>query len=187
MSSGVEQLNLKNKLRKTWFPFFGRFGKLNEVQSATIPYLLAGQNIIISSPTASGKTEAVFAPLVENLQGSEGLSGPYILYLAPTRALVNNISYRLKDILQACGLRAAVRTGDRPEYTIKKPEQVLFTTPESFDSMLCRYPHIWQALKAVILDEIHLIDGGDRGDQLRVLLERIRQEHALEPLQYAAL
>lgn len=183
----AETTHIKNKLRKTWVPFFGRFGKLNEVQLASIPYLLSGENVIISSPTASGKTEAVFAPLVETFQGSGAVMGPHILYLAPTRALVNNIYYRLKDILMACGLRAAVRTGDRPEYSIKKPEQVLFTTPESLDSMLCRHPQIWKSLKAVVLDEIHLIDGGYRGDQLRVLLERLRLEHAAKPLQYAAL
>ncbi|MGA1844009.1 MAG: helicase-related protein, partial [bacterium] len=94
---------------------------------------------------------------------------------------------RLDAVLERCGLRAAVRTGDRPEYSLKRPEQVLFTTPESLDSMLCRIPSIWKTLKAVILDEIHLVDATYRGDQVRILLERIRREHAPGPLQYAAL
>ncbi|OGW17561.1 MAG: hypothetical protein A3G93_01300 [Nitrospinae bacterium RIFCSPLOWO2_12_FULL_45_22] len=187
MHSTAELFSLKKKLRKTWSPFFSRFGRLNPIQLAAIPCILAGENVIISSPAASGKTEAAFAPLVERLEGSGTDTGLNILYVAPTRALVNNIYYRLKDILERCGLRAAMRTGDRPEYSVRKPEQVLFTTPESLDSMLCRYPQIWKTLKAIILDEIHLVDASYRGDQLRVLLERIRWEHVTEPLHYAAL
>jgi ATP-dependent Lhr-like helicase len=187
MISPLEILNLKKTLRNVWHPFFGRFGRINPIQIAVIPHILTGKNVILSSPAASGKTEAIFAPLVERLICQGFKEGLQILYLAPTRALVNNIYYRLKDALRECGLSASIRTGDYPRYSLKHPEQVLFTTPESFDSMLCRYPSIWKSLKAIILDEIHLIDGNYRGDQLRILLERIRQEHATSPLQYAAL
>ncbi len=181
----VKLAMLKKKLNKTRGPFFGRFGGLNPLQLAVIPSILAGENVIVSSPAASGKTEAAFAPLVERLETNQAQLG--ILYVAPTRALVNNIYYRLKDVLKMCGVGSAVRTGERREYSIKKPEQVLFTTPESLDSLLCRQPQIWKTLKAIILDEIHLLDAGFRGDQLRVLLERIRQEHTTAPLQYVAL
>lgn len=182
-----EFLSIKKQLKKTWSPFFGRFGRLNPVQLAVIPHILAGENVIIASPTASGKTEAVFAPLVERIHERVIERNLTILYISPTRALVNNIYVRLKDVLNQCGLQVAVRTGDRPEFSIKEPEHVLFTTPESLDSMLCRHPYIWKGLKAIILDEIHLIDAGYRGDQLRVLLERIRLEHLTSPPQYAAL
>lgn len=182
-----EFLNIKKRLKRTWGPFFGRFGNLNPVQLAAIPHILEGENVIIASPTASGKTEAVFAPLVERIHETGAEKGLSILYISPTRALVNNIHARLSCILKECELRAAVKTGDRPEFSSKDPEHVLFTTPESFDSMLCRHPHIWKGLKAIILDEIHLIDAGYRGDQLRILLERIRFEHMRSSLQYAAL
>jgi len=127
----AELAMLKKKLKKTRGPFFGRFGGLNPLQLAVIPSILAGENVIVSSPAASGKTEAAFAPLVERLETNQAQLG--ILYVAPTRALVNNIYYRLKDVLKMCGVGSAVRTGERREYSIKKPEQVLFTTPESLD------------------------------------------------------
>jgi ATP-dependent Lhr-like helicase len=182
-----EFLSIKKRLKRAWSPFFGRFGSLNPIQLAVIPHVLRGENVIIASPTASGKTEAVFAPLVERIHESGAERGLTILYISPTRALVNNIYTRLNGILKQCGLLAAVKTGDRPEFSIKEPEHVLFTTPESLDSLLCRQPNIWNGLKAIILDEIHLIDAGYRGDQLRILLERIRFEHMRLPLQYAAL
>jgi len=187
MKQAEELSRLKQGLPRTWAPFFGRFGRLNPLQMAVIPRILAGENVIVSSPAATGKTEAAFAPLVERLEGKAAGTGVLILYVSPTRALVNDIYVRLNAVLERCGLQAAVRTGDRPEYSIKRPEQVLFTTPESLDSMLCRIPSIWKTLQAVILDEIHLVDATYRGDQVRILLERIRRKHAAGPLQYAAL
>ncbi len=187
MNQSTVNLQYKKKLKKTWGSFFARFGKLNPVQIAVIPPLLEGKNVIICSPTASGKTEAVFAPIIERIQPVKEEIGLHLLYVAPTRALVNNIYYRLESVIKMCGMKIAIRTGDRREYSMKKPEHLLLTTPESLDSLLCRYPHIFKTLKAIILDEIHLLDATFRGDQLRVLLERIRLEHAKAPLQYAAL
>jgi len=71
------------------------------------------------------------------------------------------------------GLTIAVRTGDRRRLKIHKPEHVLITTPESLDSLLCRYGHLWGHLSAVVLDEIHLVDNTYRGDQLRILIRRL--------------
>ncbi|VVB84562.1 ATP-dependent DNA helicase Hel308 [uncultured archaeon] len=51
----------------------------------------------------------------------------------------------------------------------------MITTPESTDSLLCRSSNIFENLKAVVIDEIHLLDGTPRGDQMRILLQRIRK------------
>lgn len=174
--------SIKTQLKHSWFPFFGRFGTLTPVQIATIPHLLAGKNTIVSSPSASGKTEAIMAPLIEKVIGEKELS---LLYIAPTRALVNDLFYRLKEILMACGLKSTARTGDRPNIPIVLPN-ILFTTPESFDSLLCRYPKLWSNLKVVVLDEIHLIDNTYRGDQVRVLIKRLTAEY-VKKLIFAAL
>ena len=181
MQSEILQ-DIKRGLRHSWFPFFGRFGTLTPVQMATIPKLLEGKNVIVSSPAASGKTEAVLAPLVERILGKKGLN---LLYIAPTRALVNDLFHRLKETLMACNLKGIARTGDRPNMPSVLPN-VLFTTPESFDSLLCRYPKIWSDLRAVVLDEIHLIDNTYRGDQMRVLIKRLTSEYARGPI-FAAL
>ena len=55
----------------------------------------------------------------------------------------------------------------------KRPPTVLITTPESTDSLLTRAPRLLTQLQAIVLDEIHLFDGGPRGDHLRCLLRRI--------------
>ncbi len=174
MDTDIElQRQIKQALVRTWQPFFARFGTLTEVQVKAIPEILSGQNVLLISPAASGKTEAVIAPVVERLlaQRCQGLA---VLYISPTRALVNDLYRRLLEPLEYLGLRLERKTGDHPAIDERRPPFVLLTTPESFDSLLCRHPRIFLSLRAVILDEIHLLDNTPRGDQLRILLARLR-------------
>ncbi len=170
-----EFLKVKKKLKYTWTTFFGQFGKLLPIQIKTIPLVLEGKDLIISSPTASGKTEAVVAPIIERLLNEkwEGLS---ILYISPTRALVNDIDKRLKGLLTECNVSLSVKTGDRPQFKPNKVTDMLITTPESLDSLLCRHPYIFKGIRIVILDEIHILDNTYRGDQLLLLLKRLKSK-----------
>ena len=180
---------IKQRLSRTWIPFFSRFGNLLPVQELAIPHILTGENVVVISPAASGKTEAVIAPLVENLVRARNRESDsshlQILYISPTRALVNDLFRRLVDPIEYVGITLGRKTGDRPRLDYKRLPEVLLTTPESFDSLLTRHPNIFKTLKAVVLDEIHLLDNTPRGDQLRVLLNRLRKIN--DRLQYCAL
>ncbi len=165
---------IKGRLRYTWFPFFSRFGKFTPIQEEAIPFVLNGENLVLISPAASGKTEAVVAPLVEQMI-EKGKKDFAILYISPTRALVNDLFRRLEEPFKLLNLPLAVKTGDRPSFKVKELPFILLTTPESFDSLLSRHPAVFDRLGAVILDELHLLDHTPRGDQLRILLERLRR------------
>ncbi|UCG41823.1 MAG: DEAD/DEAH box helicase [candidate division WOR-3 bacterium] len=168
---GAEQI--RRSLPRTWFPFFSRFGRLTEVQERTIPPVLLGRNVVVISPSASGKTEAIAAPLVErNL--TSGSDRCAVFYISPTRALVNDLHRRLMDPIEYLGLGLDRKTGDHPSVDEKRMPFMLVTTPESTDSLLCRHPAIFRRVSAVVLDELHLLDNSPRGDQLRVLLNRLR-------------
>lgn len=169
---------IADRLPRSWDPFFARFGRLTPVQREAIPPILLGKDVLVCSPTASGKTEAVCAPLLERLLSR---SGPWtILYISPTRALVNDLHARLLAPVGRLGLRLVRRTGDHRDALAQVPH-VLLTTPESFDSLLCRgrqhqpEGHVLSHVAAVVLDEIHLLDGTSRGEQVRWLLERLRR------------
>nr|MDO8062811.1 DEAD/DEAH box helicase [Candidatus Freyrarchaeum guaymaensis] len=164
----------KRKLRRTWATFFGMHGRLFPVQVKVIPVVLAGKNAVVASPTASGKTEAVVAPLTERCLG-EGWEGLSILYISPTRALAKDIHHRLKDQLSELDISLLVRIGDRPLFNPNVPPEFLITTPESLDSLICRYNSNFEDVKAVVLDEIHFLDNTYRGDQLRILLRRLKR------------
>ncbi|MBP7864707.1 MAG: DEAD/DEAH box helicase [Acidobacteria bacterium] len=175
----------RRALRRTWGVFFQRFGRLLPIQAEAVPVLLAGRDALLSAPTATGKTEAAVAPLLERLLASGSPPGG-LLYVAPTRALVNDLDRRLAGPCRDLGLQLAVRTGDRKELKTARPPHVLLTTPESLDSLLCRAPAVFCQTRALVLDEIHQVDANYRGDQLRVLVRRLEAAAGRRP-QSAAL
>jgi ATP-dependent Lhr-like helicase len=169
----MESDEIKKRLKRAWHPFFSRFGKLTEVQEKTIPLVLEGKNLLVISPAATGKTEAVIAPLCE-LFCDHSTNSTIILYISPTRALVNDVMRRLNDPVEMMGLSIGRRTGERKEITSKSKPFLLITTPESLDSIMARTPALLEDVKAVVIDEVHLIDGTERGDMVRVLLKRLK-------------
>lgn len=167
---------IARRLGRTWPAFFQRFGRLTGVQRAAIPVILDGESVLVSSATASGKTEAACAPLLERRLFRTSPST--VLYISPTRALVNDLYERISGPCDLLSLRPVRRTGEHKS-SLKGAADVLLTTPESFDSLLCRgrttNGHVLASVRAVVLDEIHLLDGTARGEQVRWLLERLRR------------
>lgn len=173
--------SLKSRLPHTWVPFFARHGSFTPVQEAAIPPILDGHSTLVIAATAGGKTEAAIAPLVERHYFSNRETSPFsqnggslrILYLCPTRALVRDLYERLRLPLEQLDIAFSMKSGDTGPVSTSNPPTVLITTPESTDSLLTRAPRLLAELQAIVLDEIHLLDGGPRGDQLRCLLRRI--------------
>jgi ATP-dependent Lhr-like helicase len=175
-----EDRRIARRLPRTWPTFFEAFGRLTPVQRAAIPTILEGHDVLLVSATATGKTEAACAPLVERLIDSQErwTERWTILYICPTRALVNDLYERLWAPLHRLSLSVKRRTGDHKERV--EGAHVLLTTPESFDSLLCRgrtgsSGHVLAHVAAVVLDEIHLLNGTARGEQVRWLMERLRR------------
>ena len=170
---------LKAQLPHTWRAFFAGHGSFTEVQRRAMPVILSGEDALIAAATASGKTEAALAPLLERhvLGGDAGLR---LLYLCPTRALVRDLYGRLEPPLRALNVSLGMKSGDTGPVPTRRPPSVLLTTPESTDSLLTRAPRLFRMLEAVVLDEIHLFDDGPRGDQVRCLLERIETIRTFE-------
>jgi ATP-dependent Lhr-like helicase len=164
------------RLQHTWDALLSRFGRFTDIQSKAIDPLLAGQNCILVSATASGKTEAALAPLLER-QISIGNRQSAIgnLFIVPSRALTRDLARRLEQPLTKLALSLAIKTGDEPALKQNRSMDILLTTPESFDSLLANRPRMLRDVRAVILDEIHLYEDTPRGDQLRVLLNRLRR------------
>jgi len=168
--------DIRQKLPYTHRIFFP-FPKLTDVQEKTIPIILNKKNSLIISPTASGKTEAVISPICERMvaecNGEFNSRKLLLIYIVPTKALVSDIYKRLESKLGRLNITSASKTSDLNNFKINHPQNVLFTTPESCDSLLSRHPQILKDLKFIVMDELHFLDNNYRGDQLRILLKRI--------------
>ncbi len=139
-------------------------------------------NLLISSSTASGKTEAAFFPIIadiaENPPSERSVS---VLYIAPLKSLINDQFYRLNELLDASAVPVTHWHGDvgasHKKQLLKNPDGILQITPESLESMIMNRSNdltrILGGLRYVVIDEIHTMIGTDRGNQVICLLSRI--------------
>jgi ATP-dependent Lhr-like helicase len=156
------------------------FPKPTEPQEKTIPKVLAGKNVLLISPTATGKTEAAFLPVLNLLLQAPKTPGIKVLYITPLRALNRDMMDRLQWWCNNLDIRLAVRHGDTETKErarqSRSPPDILITTPETLQSILTGWllrQHL-QSLQWVIIDEVHELADSKRGSQLSLALERIR-------------
>jgi len=173
--------------RRVASAFYGNFVGLRPVQDAAISPLLNGQNAVLCAGTGSGKTEAAMAPLLSRYWERAVCDNTLaILYIAPTKALVNDLEKRLYLPLQTLRMRVGIRHGDRDDLKGRLLPHVLITTPESLDVLIFRKDRALQGIQAVVLDEVHLLYNTQRGLQLSILLQRLKQS-IKRSFQWAAL
>lgn len=153
--------------------------ELRPFQEACIAPALDGEHLLVLAPTAGGKTEAAFFPLLSRML-SEEWGGLAVLYVCPLRALLNNLEARLDGYARLVGRRVGLWHGDVGEGERRRlladPPDALLTTPESLEVMLVSRrtdkARLFGSLRAVVVDEVHAFAGDDRGWHLLSVLER---------------
>jgi len=147
--------------------------------------------VLVSAPTGSGKTLAAFLWGLDRLVAEPGKGR--LVYVSPLKALSYDVEKNLRAPLRGIGgdISVAIRTGDTPQKErqamLRKPPDVLITTPESLYLMLTsRAREFLTETDSVIVDEIHAVAQTKRGSHLALTLERL--EHvAGRPLQRIGL
>lgn len=156
--------------------------QLRPFQEVVIQPILEGRHALILAPTAGGKTEAAFFPVLSRML-ADGWSGLSVLYICPIKALLNNLEERLDRYCRLVGRRSAVWHGDigspQRRRLLDDPSDCLLTTPESLESMLVSTqvdaPSLFTNVRAVIVDEVHAFARDDRGWHLLSVLERLKR------------
>ncbi len=146
----------------------------------------AHRAIVVDLPTSGGKTLlAQFRMLQALNQFAE--DGGWVAYVAPTKALVSQVTRRLRKDFGAFGVVVEQLTGavevDAFEETLlsstgtQKSFDVLVSTPEKLQLVL-RNKKVSRPLVLIVMDEAHNIEDGDRGMRAEFLLATIRRECA---------
>lgn len=153
---------------------------LTKIQNASIKTFFANDNnLILSAATASGKTEAAFLPAISKVTSWE--SGLKILYISPLIALINDQFRRITDMCFDMDIPITSWHGEasqaRKDRIIEDPRGIALITPESIEALFANKPDVAKRIFAdveyIIVDEIHSFLFGNRGLQLKSLLERI--------------
>ncbi|MEE9224404.1 MAG: ATP-dependent helicase [Thermoplasmata archaeon] len=194
--SKQEILDLLEPLVRQWFDT--SFDELTEPQSFAVPLIHERKNVLVSSPTGSGKTITAFLSIINELlilQKKGKLEDKiYCVYISPLKALANDINRNLttpleemrqialKEGLEPPEIKVAVRSGDTSpserQRMARKPPHIFITTPESL-ALVLTAPKFRKKLadtKWVIVDEIHEICSSKRGVHLSLSLERLREQ-----------
>lgn len=156
-----------------------------EHQLAAAEHVHRGQNVIIATGTASGKTLAYLVPAVAAI-----LSGGTVLYLTPTKALAAD-QVRTVRGLRLAEVRAATFDGDTPieeRRWVRQNANYVLTNPDMLHrSMLPRHQSwssFWRRLRLVVVDECHGYRGvfGSHVAQILRRLRRICAKYGTNPV-----
>jgi ATP-dependent Lhr-like helicase len=176
-----------------------------EAQAGGWPAIFADQHTLVCAPTGSGKTLAGFLTAIDALYqahaAGQSIDGTTrVVYLSPLKALAVDVHTNLEQPLaeiaevarelgyEPAPITVGVRTGDSTSHErqlmIRRPPNLLVTTPESLYLYLTaeRSRATLETVETVIVDEIHALARDKRGSHLAVSLERLRAVTARSPV-----
>jgi len=167
----VEELE-KYGLRRDYIELLLKRGieRLNPVQEDAVRQgLFTDQNLLVSSPTASGKTLIGEMGIVRAVQ--DGWKGVYLL---PLRALASE-KYEEFKILEELGFKIGITTGDYDSPAEElEDKDVIIATYERFDSLLRIKPFWIRRVRVVVVDELHMINDPERGPVVEMIIARLK-------------
>jgi|TARA_B110000263_G_scaffold7260_1_gene6219 helicase len=141
-------------------------------QKEAIKFVERGDSVLMSVPTAAGKTLVAYAALIRAVKAKK--KG---IYLVPLRALAWEKVNELKDICKNIldGAKIGVSVGDYDKARGLSKYDIIVSTSERADSLIRHNPSWLSEVECLVSDEIHLLNDSGRGPTLEVTLSKFRE------------
>ena len=154
MAESASAFSLFHPKVKEWIYKEG-WQSLNDAQvKAAFAIMRKENDLVISAPTASGKTEAAFLPLISKLIEEQSSGKQFIFYISPLKALINDQWQRLETLCKSNYIEVIPWHGDISASIKKKIETsnsaIILITPESMEAMLVNKPERAKSLSSVL-------------------------------------
>jgi len=175
MEGGLDE-NITRVLEEKGIEQFYKF------QEEAILEIMRGNNVIITAPTASGKTEAFVVPIIQKILDEKNSKGRILaLFVYPTKSLSKDQLPKIKEIADKLGIGVAVfdgdvKTSDRQKI-FEDPPQIIIT---NFDVL---HYHLWHrskfaallnTIKFLVVDEAHVYSG-IFGSNVHYIIKRLKR------------
>ncbi|MGN0642182.1 MAG: DEAD/DEAH box helicase [Huintestinicola sp.] len=191
----AKNANIFSDITSEWFE--KELGTPTEVQRLAWPLIAEGRDVLVSAPTGTGKTLTSFLVFIDRLadmaRKGELRDETSVIYVSPLKSLAGdireNLHRPLKGIAEleakhgiergAACITAALRTGDTSQQErrkmIRRPPNILITTPESLFLMLTSRSgqDMLKTAKCLIIDELHAVINTKRGAHLMLSAARL--------------
>ena len=138
-------------------------------------FLDSDNSAVVRLPTSGGKTRIAEMAILDTLQRYPEAK---CVFVAPYRALASEVERSMGSILNDLGYRVSSAIGsyesDEFEEFLLRTADLLILTPEKLDLILRLRPEIFDQIKLVVLDEVHIMDDATRGVKFELLLSRMK-------------
>jgi len=150
-------------------------------QENAIHHIVSGNNVVITAPTASGKTEAFVVPIIERISSSNSTFTIQAIFVYPTKSLSRDQFPKIKEFADRMDIRCAVFDGDTKQIErteiLATPPQIIITNFDVLHYHLwhrTRFASLFNTIKFLAVDEAHVYSG-IFGSNVHYIVKRLKR------------
>lgn len=167
----MKLINVKSKIhQKLYEKLEKRITEFRPSQTKSLKAgLLDGKNLLVCTPTASGKTLIAELSMLNCIYNEIGKA----IYIVPLKALASEKYKEFKERYPEVKIALSIGDNDAVDSHLEKYDLII-TTSEKLDSLM-RHNTPWiRYVKTIVIDEIHLLNDSSRGPTLEIIITLLK-------------